>query len=307
MDIKKLFLDSISNHHTARAREIDLEAFEEQMKMTLQDFLQLPQDDAVSLLSEYGALLFNEKRAASTVNRRLASVRALVRFGKTLGITRLDDARLVGEFDVASSSLTWLDRATCQQLITLPDVTTHSGVRDQALLRLLCEVPLLGWQIHMLRIASFQEEPGLLQVPLQNEAALEEGTGDEREKKRLTDTATSQFIASVKLSRETTESLQKYLLQSAHDAAKDTALFRNIDRRPYNTGAPLVPGSVLHLVKTYGNSIGFPALNTRTLRVSAIMNALIKADWKPSDARQRFPHVNYWTWERYCARHKLRN
>lgn len=303
MDIKKLFLGNISNHHTARAREIDLGAFEEQMKMTLLGFLQLSQDDAVALLSEYCELLFSEKRTASTINRRLASVRAMVRFGKTLDVTRLDDACLVGEFDVASSPPTWLDRATCQKLITLPDVTTHSGIRDQALLRLLCEVPLLGWQIHMLRIASFQEESGLLQVPLQNEAALD----DVREEKCLTDTAPSQFIVPVKLSKETSESIQEYLLQSARAAAMDTALFRNIDRRPYNTGLPLVPGSVLHLVKTYGNSIGFPALNTRTLRISAIMNALIEADWNPSDARQRFPHVNYWTWERCCAQHKIRN
>jgi integrase len=302
-----LFLENITNRHTARAREIDLSAFEQSMKIPAYDFLRFSQEDAASVLSQYRELLLKEGLAASTINRRVATMRALVRFGKSLGVTKLSHADFADEVSAAPSSLNWLDRKACNELIALPDGNTLIGVRERALLSLLCEVPLLSWQIHLLCIASFQPESRLLEVPLLNEVALEEGTDGTAKKKRLHETEPQRFITPVELSAETAESIEQYLCQSPHGKDGQAALFCNVDHRPHKTGSALVPDSILHLVKEYGKRIGFPALNPRTLRVSAIMNALAEADWNPSNARQRFPHVHYWTWERYCTQYKLQN
>jgi integrase/recombinase XerC len=297
VDIKDQFLNSIANRHTARAREKDLDAFETGMKVTLSKFLNLPQEDAVNLLREYAQLLYEENRSVATMNRRLASIRALVRFAKTLGMTRLDEARLIGDLYTESSSPARLDRTTCQELILRPDITTLAGARDHALLRLLCEVPLLGWQIHLLRIASFEADSGRLQVPLMNEAAVDESSARE-------DVAQLQTMEWVELSTETAEGIQNYLQQSAQDADKEKALFRSIDRRPYNTDSPLAPGSILRLVKSYGQQIGISVLNTRILHNSAIMNALIENNGDIKRVGQRFPHINLWTWERHYNQNK---
>lgn len=168
------------------------------------------------------------------------------------------------------------------------------GLRDAAVLQLICEVPLISWQLCSLRVEDVLMKAGQVRIPLVNHAAYQRDGDDNRHE--------STFIP-VKVSPDTLRKICEYLSQNGLEDKMDSPLFINFDRCPSHTRRNLVPKSILHLVKEYGKTIGIQQLNPRTIRVSAVIRTLEEANGKASIAHWRFPHVGLHTWFHYARNH----
>lgn len=297
------FIERTANAHSRRARRLDMVAFVEtyacegsNRSLPSSDFLRLPQAQAVEMLNEYQGKLLAKKLAPATTNRRLATMRAWVRFAHELGLTRLSSDNLIGEMASTVSSRELINAEERARLCTLPNTQTPVGKRDAAMLHLLCEVPLLGWQICAIRVNDFNYTRNKLRIPVNNVSEYAKDS-----KNRNPEAERKQSALLIKLSAQTSEKIQTYLSQNNLPRDKESSLFGNFDRRPQYQGIALVPKSILHLVKGYGKKAKIENLNVRTLRTSAIIKTLEEAEWKISAAFQRFPHVGFHTWVRYCS------
>jgi integrase/recombinase XerC len=291
--ISTAFLRSTPNTHTRRARRLDLEYFKTVMGTESEEWLRLDGEVARERLQSFLKLMQDSQVATTTINRRLATMRALVRFARTVGATQLEPDALIGEVECAPNAVTVLSRSTLAEVCQRPDLQSVKGRRDRAILHLLCEVPLFGWQMGALQAADFDAQQQHLMVPVINSVAYENEPEDfARETKPA-----AKYPA--QLSDATAQAINCYLSQCAAVPAPEAPLFCNFDRRPQNQGKGIVPKSVLHIVKQYGAQIGLPTLNARTLRLTAIVNALKDANGSSAVAAERFRHVDYGTWEYY--------
>lgn len=300
------FIKLAANAHSRRARLLDLVAFVTAFRDYDQGdrphrlwptfyLFHLSQEQALEMLKEFRTKMLAQKLALSTINRRLATLRAWVRYGQGLRATRLSPDQLMGDMiQTALLRSKQIDSDAIFRLCALPDVSHPRGLRDAAMLQLLCEVPLLSWQLCSLRTSDVLEESRELRIPVVNCDAY----ADE-DKKPNAKTAQEPQYATVGLSHETLGRVREYLSQNQLQGRKEAPLFINFDRRPGYKGRELVPKSVLHLVKEYGKQAGIFNLNPRSIRICAINLALEKANGKASAAFQRFPHVGLHTWFHY--------
>lgn len=97
------------------------------------------------MLIEYQAKMVKQDLAASTINRRLATLRAWVRYAQKKMQNGLSPDDLIGELstnteprarEIASIALA----CVCAH----PHIFTLRGLRDVAILHLICEAPVLG-------------------------------------------------------------------------------------------------------------------------------------------------------------------
>jgi site-specific recombinase XerD len=304
------YINAAINAHTRRARRIDMIDFVSTFsdedsngkpsgQSPAMELIRQPPEGANAMLLQYHAKLVKRNLAVSTINRRLATIRAWVRFAQKEMLTGLSPDQLIGELvNDNESRERSLDSITLSQLCALPDISTQRGLRDIAILQLICEVPLLSWQICSLRVEDVSPSSGQLRIPIVNiDASLNE---HKKTSEKIRDEST--FVP-VNVSPETLQRIREYLSQNQLQDRKDSPLFINFDRCPSHTGKNLVPKSILYLVKEYGNEIGVQHLNPRTIRVSAVIRTLEEANWKTSIAHRRFPHVGLHTWFRYARDH----
>jgi integrase/recombinase XerC len=304
---EKRFINDANNVHTRRARLGDMLAFVH----TLRDedshgkprcesptyyLIHQPPEYARKVMMDYRKQLVRQKLSPSTINRRLATVRAWVRYAQKVMLTRLSPDDLVGELTVDTEQRTRaIDSMTLARVCAQPDVSMIRGLRDAALLHLICEVPLVGWQLCSLRVRDVRGGSGQLQIPIVNTKSNLGEDGNVRDK-----SLSERRVVPVKVSPETLERIHAYLSQNQLQHKAESPLFINFDRRPNYAGMELVPKSILHLVKEYGNQADIPNLNPRSVRISAIINTLEIANWKATIAHRRFPHVGLHTWFHYA-------
>lgn len=165
------FIASASNAHTQRARQTDLNVFAQTMNegnnvsvntYFWNSFFILPQGEAAASLLDYQSQLLEKGLSETTVNRRLASLRALLRFARTQGTTHIESDDMIGTFPSPTINvIELLSEDERLHLCATPlqgNLRIARGVhrlRDAALLSLLCEVPLQGSEVGVLRIADF--------------------------------------------------------------------------------------------------------------------------------------------------------
>jgi integrase/recombinase XerC len=201
--------------------------------------------------------------AEATVNRRLATVRSLLKLAHRLGFASSDDRGLVDTERVTNYRDTrGIDVKQIKRLLALPDTRTLASKRDRALLLLLWENALRRAEVCSLLVGDF--EPGERRLSI-----LGKGRGTQREP--------------ITISCRLVGALSAYLLAAGHS---EGALFRNLVRDEQQRTA-LTGDGLYEIVAGYGQRLGLK-LTPHKLRYSAITAALdaTKGDvWRLSRPR----------------------
>ncbi|MBD2303008.1 tyrosine-type recombinase/integrase [Nostoc sp. FACHB-190] len=179
-DVIALMLANIRAASTRREYQKDLRKFfvamtgiEPNVDSVL-EFLHLNEKRAVAVVLKYRAKLFAAGLKEATVNRRLSSIKSLVKFARKLGVCSysLEDVEL--EKVKAYRDTTGVDAQTMSAVIQLIDRSTVQGKRDYALLRLLWENLLRRNEVSQLNIKDFEPHSGRLRI-----LGKGQGTNDE--------------------------------------------------------------------------------------------------------------------------------
>lgn len=224
---------------------------------SVQIFLSQSAPELAMQLAVHAAKMRESGSAASSINIRLASIRALITTGYRFGFCAVDSKGLVD----SEKAQTYRDTrgpelATIQKLLALPDRTTLRGKRDYALLRLLTDNALRRAEVCALQVSDF--EPAARRL-----AILGKGQTDK---------------IWVTLHPGTIQAIETYLADETYRAAAghaDGALFRNCAFRASAKGGPLAGDGLDDIVRTYGAKIGLK-LSPHKFRHFAITAALDK-------------------------------
>lgn len=218
-------------------------------------FLQLSAPQIARVLARWKAEMMRASLSEATINRRLAAVRSLLKMAFRLGLSLCDGRNVVdGERsrpyrDTRGISLAQVRLLLLQPFVLHGEVSVH-GLRDAALLRLLCENVLRRGEAHMLDVADFDAEARSLLI-------LGKGAGTQKQRATL--------------SASTAQVLAEYLEAAGH---KRGALFRCLDHRPDKRHGRLSTNGIYKIVRTYGASIGVDSLAPHKLRHAGITAAL---------------------------------
>jgi integrase/recombinase XerC len=255
-DFLAAFLAEKSSEATRRAYASDLKDFfgSEPQPNQVAEFLALPDSVLALRLFSYKADLLGRGVAEATINRRLSVLRSLLKYAHGLGVASCDGRGLIeGEKLPRGREPKLLDAQALRRLIAAPARRTVRGLRDMAILRLLCENGLRRSELCALDVADFSPAQRTLRVSAGMDAVESKA---------------------VPLSRATTTALCAYLETAGHHGEPDAPLFRNLDHRPDVAGERLTPDGLHFLVRQYGEAIGQEQLTPRQLRESAVAAAL---------------------------------
>lgn len=212
-------------------------------------FLRLRTPEVALRLNDYKARMMERGYATATVNRRLAAVRSLLKFSHRIGVSVTDGWGLVDQEKVRPYRDTrGVDTDTLKQLVALPDTRSLKGLRDAAILRLLCENGLRCNEVISLDVSD-----------LDGKTLFVKGKGCGVEKELITLTIAA--VGAIKL----------YLEAAGHQKGP---LFRNMDRRPSCQGERLTGNGLRDIIRTYGAQAGIKKLTPHKLRHSCITTLL---------------------------------
>lgn len=117
-----------------------------------------------AVVNAWAASMLEAGRKATTVQRHLCAVRALVREAADNGLLSRDVAEAVARVKGPRSSGDrlglWLTRDQAQALLDAPDVTTRGGLRDRALLAVMVGAGLRRSEVAALEVAHVQQRDG---------------------------------------------------------------------------------------------------------------------------------------------------
>jgi integrase/recombinase XerC len=242
----------------------------------VREFLALPAPALALRLAQYKGALLERGAAEATVNRRLAAVRSLLKFGHRLGLAASDGRGLVdGERVKSYRDTRGVNLDTLKKLIAAPGTATLRGLRDTAILRLLAENALRCGELLALDRADFDVEGRRLHI-------LGKGRGTQKEPVTLSPAAVTALMA--------------YLEAAGHT---EGALFRNLDHRPDHAGARITGNGLRSIVGDYGQAVGVPGLTPHKLRHSAITAALDATNGNVRAVQKLSRHAKLETLQRY--------
>jgi integrase/recombinase XerC len=169
-DIIASMLSSIRTESTKREYRKDLNKFFVAMTETepnsdsVLEFLHLSEKRAVAVVLKYKAKLLERGLKEATVNRRIASIKSLVKFARKLGVCTysLEDVEM--EKAVAYRDTTGVDALTYAYVVKMCDRATLIGKRDYVILRLLWENGLRRGEISKLSVKDFDPHATRLRV-----------------------------------------------------------------------------------------------------------------------------------------------
>lgn len=148
------------------------------------EFLTLDRFSAISLVLKYKASLTLKKLASATINRRLAAIKSLVNYARSVGKCdySLDDVK--GEKIQSYRDTTGINTESFKEVLAVFDRSTLQGKRDYALLTLLWGNALRRGEVAAANIKDLDMSAGTLRI-------YGKGKGNEAEVVSLGKTAIS--------------------------------------------------------------------------------------------------------------------
>ena len=280
-ELLTLLLADKRSDATKRAYAGDLRDFfgEDLSPSEVERFVSLPPAEIARVLTTYKAELLQRGLTEATVNRRLAAIRSLLKFCYRLGWSQTDGRSLVeGERVTAYRDTRGVSAEMVKKLFSVADTKDLTGLRDLALLRLLCENALRRAEVCSLNVEDFHPLERRLYI-------LGKGKGTQKEPETVSDRAVA--------------ALQKYLAAAGHAAQPQAPLLRNVDPRPEYHGLRLTGDGIYHIVQYLGARAGVPTLTPHKLRHSAITIALDLTDGNVRAVRDLSRHARLETLQRY--------
>lgn len=280
-ELLKLLLADKRSDATKRAYAADLRDFfgEDLNPREVERFVSQPPAEIARVLTTYKGELLARGLTEATVNRRLAAIRSLLKFCYRLGWSQTDGRSLVeGERVVAYRDTRGVTTEIVKKLFIAADTGDLTGLRDVALLRLLCENALRRAEVCALNVEDFRPEERRLFI-------LGKGKGTQKEPETLSERAI--------------EALNRYLVAAGHAGIPDAPLLRNVDPRPEYNGLRLTGDGIYHIVRDLGARVGVPTLTPHKLRHTAITIALDLTDGNVRAVRDLSRHARLETLQRY--------
>lgn len=280
-ELVRLLLADKRSPATQRAYAADLRDFfgEDLNPGEVERFVTLPPAEISRLLTTYKSELLGRGLAEATVNRRLAGIRSLLKFCYRLGWSKTDGRSLVdGERVTAYRDTRGVTSEVVKKLFAAADTGDLAGLRDLALLRLLCENALRRAEVCALSVADFRPLERRLYI-------LGKGKGTQKEPETVSERAV--------------EALTRYLDAAGHAHTPDAPLLRNVDPRPEHHGKRLTGDGIYHIVQDLGARVGVPALTPHKLRHTAITIALDLTGGDVRAVRDLSRHARLETLQRY--------
>jgi integrase/recombinase XerC len=217
----------------------------------VRSFVALPAPAVALRLATYKATMLQRGASEATVNRRLSAVRSLLKFSHRLGLATTDGRGLVdGEKVRAYRDTRGVDVNTLKKLMRAPGTATLRGLRDAAIMRLLCENALRCSEVLALDVADLDRDGRRVTI-------LGKGRGTQKE--------------AVTISQATAAVISAYLEAAGHT---EGALFRSLDHRPGHRGDRITANGLRSIIADYGRAVGVEGLTPHKLRHSAITAAL---------------------------------
>jgi integrase/recombinase XerC len=261
-EVVELLLSDNRSAETQRAYRRDLEEFfrlhERELSPTSVQWLcSLDVGTLTLLLNLYKRELRRRQLSEATVNRRLAAVRALLRFARRLGASCPDPAKLVtGEKVRAYRDTRGPGIEAVVRILTSIDRTTLPGKRDFALLRLMAENALRRGEIERTNVGDFEPERQRLWI-------LGKGRGSQQE--------------SITLSPATVDAIEQYCLArrtSGEELSDASPLLLSHGRGRKSADNRLTGRGILFIVDSYGRTVLGKPLHPHALRHTSITVAL---------------------------------
>jgi integrase/recombinase XerC len=169
-DIITSMLATIRTESTKREYRKDLNKFFKEMtgvepnNDSVLEFLHLSEKRAVAVVLKYKGKLLERGLKEATVNRRITSIKALVKFARKVGVCTysLEDVEM--EKAVAYRDTTGVDAKTYAAVVKTCDLETKIGKRDYAILRLLWENGLRRGEMSNLSVKDFDPHASRLRI-----------------------------------------------------------------------------------------------------------------------------------------------
>ena len=169
-DIIASMLATIRTPSTKREYRKDLNKFFKEMtgvdpnNDSVLEFLHLTEKRAVAVVLKYKGKLLERGLKEATVNRRITSIKSLVKFARKVGVCTysLEDVEM--EKNVAYRDTTGVDAKTYATVVRTCDRTTKIGKRDYAILRLLWENGLRRGEMSKLSVKDFDPHGQRLRI-----------------------------------------------------------------------------------------------------------------------------------------------
>jgi len=214
-------------------------------------FLDLSRYHAIALVLQYKSSLIDRGLKESTVNRRLAAIKALVNYARSLGLIDWSLADIKSEKVTPYRDTTGVSPDAFSLMLQVPDQETLKGLRDYAILRLLWDNVLRRAEISQTSVGDFDAAGRSLRI-------YGKGKGTQAQK--------------ITLSAKATEAIQQWLLMRGKTKAKEP-LFIALDRANY--GHRLTGTGIYKIVRLCAEKAGIEKLlSPHRIRHSGITAAL---------------------------------
>ncbi|MEO1560601.1 MAG: tyrosine-type recombinase/integrase, partial [Cyanobacteria bacterium J06632_19] len=229
-DIITSMLATIRTESTKREYRKDLDKFFQEMtgvepnNDSVLEFLHLSEKRAVAVVLKYKGKLLKRGLKEATVNRRITSIKSLVKFARKVGVCSFSLEDVEMEKAVAYRDTTGVDAPTYAVVVKMCDRTTKIGKRDYVILRLLWENGLRRGEMSKLSVKDFDPHLSRLRI-------FGKGKGNNDEW--------------VKLSAQTVNAITNWLDSRSRLIAND-ALFISLDNNTW--GHRLSGSSIRNIV-----------------------------------------------------------
>ena len=255
-DTQRMWLDTKRSVTTRKGYSEDVRRFFAKMAPAMEfpavvsEFLSFTRNEAVVIFLQYRADLQQEGLAPSTINRRLAAVKSLVKFANSIGhcAWTLDDIKgekVEGYRDVSGPSV-----AQIAAMLQVPNQDTPKGKRDYALIRLLFENALRRNEVVGCNVSDFDPDGRTLAIIGKGRVQRETVTLSEKVSRAITS-----------------------WLETRGELSGDAPLFTSVSN---NQRGHRMTGTALYkLICEVGQAAGIPkTVSPHRMRHSAITTAL---------------------------------
>ena len=214
-------------------------------------FLQLSQQEAVTLVLRYKGMLLEKGLAESTINRRLSAIKSLVRLARSAGQCNFSLEEVKGEKAKVYRDTTGVSPKLMKQVFAQIDRKTLAGSRDYAIMRLLWDNALRREEIASTNVGSYNADSSTLKII---------GKG-----KRLA-------VETIDLSAMTRDAIFDWLW-ARKELKFDAPLFISLD--PVKKGSRITGAGIYWIVDQYFKAAGVKKkMSPHRIRHSSITAAL---------------------------------
>lgn len=281
-DLLEALLEDKRSDSTRKAYRKDLTDFfrfaasAEPTPALIEEFLALPQHQALQIGMGYKESLRKRGLKEATINRRLCAIKSLVSFARKLGKTTLNLQDLKGDKVVAYRDTTGVSPKDYRRILDEPNPTTVKGKRDRAILRLLWDNALRRGEVAACNVGDFDRIGQRLRI-------FGKGRGTQSEW--------------VDLAAPTVEVIEKWIELRGYPP-ENSPLFINLD--PANKGTRLSTTSIYAVVNRAAKDAGIPKhMSPHRVRHSSITAALDATDGNVREVQRLSRHKNLETLTRY--------